>query len=77
MTCTKLELVSKDPNVRNMFSHVTVWVDPVRGISLKQVFVQPSDDSRTATYIHIRYNTRIDMAKFAIKTDKKTTIDRR
>ena len=77
ITTTKLELVAKDPNVRNMFSHVTIWVDPNRGISLKQVFVQPSEDSRTATYTHIRYNGKIDNAKFAIKTDKKTTVDRR
>jgi outer membrane lipoprotein-sorting protein len=74
---TKLDLVSKDPSVRNMFSHVTIWVDPSRGISLKQVFVQPSEDQRTALYTHIRYNTKIDAAGFAIKTDKKTTIDRR
>ena len=34
----KLILVSKDPGVRNNFKQVTLWVDPVRDISLKQVF---------------------------------------
>ncbi len=73
----KLDLVSKDPNARNTFTHVTIWVDPVRGISLKQMFFTPSEDVRTAVYTHVRYNEKVDMAKFAIKTDKKTTYDRR
>ena len=77
VTTTRLDLVSKDPNVRNLFSHVTIWVDPARGISLKQIFVQPSEDQRTTTFTHIRYNTKVDAGHFAIKTDKKTTIDRR
>ena len=73
----KLELVAKDPNVRNTFKRVVIWVDPVRGISLKQQFVTPSDDTRTAVYTHIRYNSKVDVGRFAIKTDKKTTFDRR
>ena len=73
----KLDMVSKDPAARNTFSHVTIWVDPIRGISLKQVFYMPSEDVRTAVYTHIRYNDKVDMGKFAIKTDKKTTVDRR
>ena len=73
----KLDLVSKDPNARNTFTHVTIWVDPVRGISLKQMFFTPSEDVRTAVYTHVRYNEKVDLGKFAIKTDKKTTYDRR
>jgi outer membrane lipoprotein-sorting protein len=71
----KLDLVAKDPNLRNTFTHVTIWVDPTRGISLKQQFFTPSDDVRTAVYSHIRYNQKVDLGKFAIKTDKKTTVD--
>ena len=77
VSCTKLELVSKDPNVRNMVSKVTLWVDPTRAISLKQIFLQPSQDQKTVTYTHIRTNQKIDTGHFAIKTDKKTSIDRR
>lgn len=73
----KLELVAKDPNVRNTVSKVVLWVDPERGVSLKQQFVTPSDDTRTAVYSHIRYNAKLDTGRFAIKTDKKTTFDRR
>ncbi len=77
VTVEKLDLVSKDPNARNTFTHVTIWVDPVRGISLKQMFFTPAEDVRTAVYTHIRFNERVDQRKFAIKTDKKTTFDRR
>lgn len=71
----KLDLVSKDPGVRNMFSHITIWVDPDRGISLKQQFFTPSGDYRTATYTNIRYNQSIDTKPYAIKTNNKTTVD--
>jgi outer membrane lipoprotein-sorting protein len=72
---TKLDLVSKDPKVRDMFTHITIWVDLKRGISLKQQFFTPSDDEKTATYTHIRYNQKVNTTAFTIKTDKKTTID--
>ena len=73
----KLELVPKDANVRNTFKRVVIWVDPQRGISLKQEFMTPSDDTRTATYTHIRYNAKVDTGRYAIKTDRKTTVDQR
>jgi outer membrane lipoprotein-sorting protein len=73
----KLDLVSKDPNTRNTFTHVTIWVDPVRAISLKQMFFTPSEDVRTAVYTHVRVNEKVDMGKFAIKTNGKTTHDQR
>ena len=71
----KLDLVSKDQGVRNMFTHIVIWVDPERGISLKQQFFTPSEDQRTAIYTHIRYNQKVDTAPYTIKTDKKTTVD--
>jgi outer membrane lipoprotein-sorting protein len=71
----KLDLVSKDPGVRNSITHVTVWVDAERGISLKQVFYMPSEDRRTAVYTNIRYNERVDQKPYEIKTDGKTTKD--
>jgi outer membrane lipoprotein-sorting protein len=77
VTTTKLNLVSKDPSVRNMFTHITIWVDPTRGISLKQQFFTPSEDQRTTYFTNIRYNQPVNTKPFAIKTDKKTTYDRR
>jgi outer membrane lipoprotein-sorting protein len=56
----KLDLISKDPSVKNMFTHITIWIDPARGVSLKQVFYAPNGDNRTATYSNIRLNSRIN-----------------
>ena len=62
----KLVLVSKDPAVRNNFKQVTIWVDPTRDVSLKQVFTTPSGDERTAYYSGIRYNEPINKEPFKI-----------
>lgn len=67
----KLDLVSKDPGVRNNFSHITIWVDPVRDISLKQEFFTPSGDTQTAVYTNIRLNQPIDTKAYAIKCKGK------
>jgi outer membrane lipoprotein-sorting protein len=56
----KLDLVSKDPGVKNMFTHITIWIDPTRGVSLKQLFYAPNGDNRTATYSNIRLNSHIN-----------------
>ena len=73
----KLDLVSKDPAARNNFSHITIWVDPSRSISLKQQLFTPSGDIFTSTYAHIRYNQKVDTGAYAIKPGKNPTIDRR
>jgi hypothetical protein len=64
---TKLDLVSKDPDVRNMFSHVVIWVDTNRDISLKQQFFTPSGDYRTTTYTNIRYNQSVNTKPYEYK----------
>ena len=64
---TKLDLVSKDPGVRNMFSHIVIWVDLNRAISLKQQFFTPAGDYRTAIYTNIRYNQNINTAPYQYK----------
>ena len=71
----KLDLVPKDPAVRNNCTHMTLWVDPVRGIELKQSLYMPSEDYRTAVYTNIKYNQKIDEKQYQIKTDSKTTVD--
>jgi outer membrane lipoprotein-sorting protein len=55
----KLDLKPKQQSVANTFSHVTVWIDPARSLGLKQIFYEPSGDNRTATYMGIKYNTKI------------------
>jgi hypothetical protein len=63
----KLDLVSKDENVRNMFSHIVIWVDTNRDISLKQQFFTPSGDYRTAIYTNIRYNQPVNTKPYQYK----------
>ena len=69
----KLDLVARDPALRNTFTHVTIWVDPTRAVSLKQQFFTPSEDIQTATYTHIRLNQPVNQKRFSIKTNGKTT----
>jgi len=61
-----LELVSRQESVRNMFSKISIWVDPVRGVTLKQLFIEPSGDSRTAYYTNIKTNAVIDPKTFVL-----------
>jgi outer membrane lipoprotein-sorting protein len=71
--CEKLQLTGKTPEARKNFDLITIWVDPTRAISLKQIFHTPTGNYRTATYSHIKLNSSIDKGKFAIKRDKNTT----
>jgi outer membrane lipoprotein-sorting protein len=77
ITTVKLDLVAKSPANRNMFSHITIWVDPVQGVSYKQVFYTPSGDTNTTYFDHVRCPGKINESAFAIKTDKQTQVDRR
>ena len=67
----KLDLVSKDANVRNSFTHITMWIDLVRDISLKQVAFAPSGDADTTIYTNIKLNQPIDMKAYAPKCKGK------
>ena len=70
----KLDLVGKTADARKNFSHITIWIDPARAVSLKQIFYQTSGDYRTATYSNIKVNGNVHKDQFAIKKDKNTTI---
>jgi outer membrane lipoprotein-sorting protein len=72
----KLDLVPKDPAVLANCTHMTIWVDPLRAVELKQSLYEPSGDYQTAVYTNIKYNQRIDEKPYQIKIDlKKTTVD--
>ena len=62
----KLTLVSKDPSVRDTVKQVTIWVDPTRDLSLKQIFLLPNGDSRTAVYTDLRLNAKLNKAPYNI-----------
>ncbi len=73
VSVARLDLVPIQQKVLDMFTHVTIWVDPARGISYKQIFYQPSGDMRTATYKNVRYNSPITGDVFHIETAPGTT----
>ena len=69
----KLDLVSKDPGVQSTFSHVTIWIDPTRAVSIKQVFFGAGGkdddhrDKRTTTYTNFMVGHAINKKPYAIK----------
>lgn len=67
----KLDLTSKTGDKN--FTHITVWIDLNRGVSLKQVFYMPSNDCRIATYSNVVVNGNVHKDQFKFKTDKNTT----
>lgn len=68
----KLELVPKDPKVKNMFDKMVIWVDSSRAISLKQQFFEPSGDYRITHYSNIKVNTKIPDDVFKLHTTGHT-----
>jgi outer membrane lipoprotein-sorting protein len=68
----KLELVAKDPEVRKNLTMVTIWIDPDRAVSLKQILDFTSSISRVSTYSNIKVNESLPSDAFTFKTDKKT-----
>ncbi len=54
----KLDLTSQQAKDSAKIDHITVWIDPARAVSLKQVFYYLSGDTRTSTFTHIKYNDK-------------------
>jgi outer membrane lipoprotein-sorting protein len=69
----KLELVPKDPNVRQKLPKVILWMDLSRAVSLKQYFDEGGGQSRTCHYTNIEMNRSLPKDAFTFKTDNKTT----
>jgi outer membrane lipoprotein-sorting protein len=68
----KLDLVPKSEKVRNNFSHITLWIDPERGISVQQQLFDPDGNYRLAKYSDIKINQKIADNVFKLKTSSKT-----
>ena len=69
----KLDLVSKDQGSKT-FTHITIWVDPLRALSLRQVFYLPNNDKRTCDYSNVKLNGKLDLKTFEIKKNSHTTV---
>ena len=57
-----------------MFSHIILWIDPARGVSLQQQFFQQGGDYRLSKYSDIQLNRKIPDSVFKLKTDNKTSV---
>lgn len=69
----KLELKPKSQKVANMFQTITLWIDLARGVSVQQLFNEPSGDYRTAKYNNIKINEKLSNDVFKLKTSGKVT----
>lgn len=76
VTTAKLELVPKSEKVRKNYNRMILWIDPSKGISVKQQFFTPQGDYRLCTYppASIRVNEKIGDEAFKLKTTGKTQI---
>jgi len=76
ITVEKLDLKPKDATIANNYAtHITIWIDPARDVSLKQISFQATGDSRTVYYTNIRLNEKkVDTAPFAIKCKGKCAV---
>ncbi len=74
MRAVKLELVPKSAKARSLFDRVTLWVDPARGVSLRQQAWESSGDYRLAHYANIRINEKVPDEVFQLKTTSKTKV---
>lgn len=70
----KLELVPKDPVVKQHLPRVILWMDTDRAVSLKQYFDEGAGVSRTCHYTNFKINQTLPSDAFTFKTDSKTTV---
>jgi outer membrane lipoprotein-sorting protein len=69
---TKITLVPKSGKIRNTFDHIWLWIDPARGVSVRQQLFAPGGDYRLANYSDIRLHEKIPDSIFKLKTTGKT-----
>jgi len=70
----KLDLVPKSEKIKQNFTHILLWIDPQRGISLQQQLFETSGDYRLAKYSDIQVNQKISDNVFKLKTSAKTKV---
>jgi outer membrane lipoprotein-sorting protein len=70
----KLDLTPKVPS--DQFTHITIWIDGKRDVSLKQQVFQDSGDSRTAVYSNIRLND-MPASAFTLQVAPGTQVQRK
>lgn len=74
INAAKLVLTPKSQRVRNMFSTITLWIDPARGVSVEQKLDEPSGDYRLTKYSNIEINGKVPGDVFKLKTSGHTKV---
>ncbi len=69
-----LDLTPKSDKVRKNFTHITLWIDRERGVSVQQKLFDSQGDYRLAQYANIELNEKLPENVFKLKTNAKTTI---
>lgn len=64
-----LELVAKDPDVRKNLSKVTIWMDPDRAVSLKQLLTFSATSSKVFLFSNFKLNQPLPGDAFTFKAD--------
>jgi len=54
----KLDLKSQQAKDSAQIDHITIWVDPTRAVTLKQVFYYTAGNTRTTSFTNIKYNQK-------------------
>lgn len=70
----KLQLIPRSEKARNVFNKLILWIDPARGISIRQQMFTPSGDYRLAKYTNIKINQHISDDVYKLKTSSKTKV---
>ncbi len=68
----KLELTPLSDKIKKTFPEIDLWIDPQRGISLRQKLLQTGGDYRLADYSNIRLNEKVPDSAFKIKSSGPT-----
>lgn len=68
----KINLVPKSERARNTFNHIWLWIDPARGVSVRQQLFEADGDYRLADYSEIKLNEKIPDNVFKLRTTSKT-----
>ena len=76
VNAARLVLTPKSTKMRNMFQTITLWIDPARGVSVQQKFLNAEGDYRLTKYSNIQINTKIPDDVFKLKTSGKVTVVR-
>ena len=74
VNASKLDLVPLTQKGKNIFSHIVLWIDPARGVSVQQQFFEPNGNYRLARYSNIKLNEKFDSDVFKLKTTGRTKV---